>query len=210
MAIKITTNKTDKNLFCASKWWGDPDMPEDMNYPTMSVNDPEWGEDEYPLTFICQINCEDIAPYDKEGILPKEGMFYFFGNIDGFLGYETPVPMSMGEWPKGNIHVKYAKSINMEAFRSVMLVDDEDGTLTEPAREIIFEECNDLDRGHKLLGQPTNSEIKQEGWINLFQIDSDSELELLIPDNGLVNFMIKESDLKYGNYKKSIAKMQSL
>ena len=48
MAIKINLEKTDSILFCSSKWWGDPDMPEDMEYP--------FAED-CPLTFICQIAC---------------------------------------------------------------------------------------------------------------------------------------------------------
>ena len=70
MAIKLTLNKTERILFCGSKWWGDPDMPENMQYPTVEAT--EDGETfDYPLTFICQINCEDIAPYDKEGRLPK-------------------------------------------------------------------------------------------------------------------------------------------
>ena len=50
-------------------------MPENMQYPTMEVT--EDGETfDYPLTFVCQINCEDIAPFDKEGKLPHEGMLY--------------------------------------------------------------------------------------------------------------------------------------
>ena len=45
MAIRIDINEENKNLFCDSKWWGDPDMPEDMEYPML---------DGYPLTFLCQ------------------------------------------------------------------------------------------------------------------------------------------------------------
>ena len=73
MAIGIELKKTDRVLFCGSKWWGDPDMPENMQYPTMTVT--EDGETyDYPLTFVCQINCEDIAAYDTENMLPHEGM----------------------------------------------------------------------------------------------------------------------------------------
>ncbi len=37
-----------------------------MEFPVMRVE--EDGESyDYPLTFICQIDCEDIAPFDKEG-----------------------------------------------------------------------------------------------------------------------------------------------
>ena len=36
MAIRLTLKKTDRVLFCGSKWWGDPDMPHDMQYPMVT------------------------------------------------------------------------------------------------------------------------------------------------------------------------------
>ena len=111
MAIRIKLERTETELFCSSKWWGDPDMPADMEYP--------FTED-YPLTFICQIACEDIAPYDPEGLLPHEGMFYVFGAVDEYAGYESPVHNGIGLWPRKQIVVKYTKSINFETFRSAI------------------------------------------------------------------------------------------
>ena len=66
MAIGFKLNKTERVLFCASKWWGDPDFPEQMEYPTVTVTDEDGETYDYPLTFICQINCEDIAPFDPQ------------------------------------------------------------------------------------------------------------------------------------------------
>ena len=37
MAIRLTLSRTQKPLFCESKWWGDPDMPADMEYPVEPV-----------------------------------------------------------------------------------------------------------------------------------------------------------------------------
>ena len=37
--IKITTQKTDADLFGKSKWWGFPDMPDSLDYPEVPVND---------------------------------------------------------------------------------------------------------------------------------------------------------------------------
>ena len=68
---------TESNLFCCSKWWGNPDLPPQAEYPMMKITEEDGTESEYPLTFICQIDCEDIAPFDREGLLPHEGMLYF-------------------------------------------------------------------------------------------------------------------------------------
>jgi uncharacterized protein YwqG len=135
MAISIKAKKSERILFCASKWWGDPDMPENMEYPTIQVE--EEGETfDYPLTFVCQINCEDLIPFDTDGHLPHEGMLYFFAAMHKWLGYDSPTQNGPGEWPKGHFVVKYAKAINFETFRSYILVDDEDQSLTEPELEI--------------------------------------------------------------------------
>ncbi len=198
MAIKLTLNKTERILFCGSKWWGDPDMPENMQYPTMQVT--EEGETyDYPLTFICQINCEDIAPFDKEGLLPHEGMLYFFAAVDDYIGYESPVSNPAGEWPKGRLMVKYAKTINFETFQTCMLVDDEDGQLTEPELEIVFSECADDEPCIKML---SNAEVPEH--LNLLSLVSDVVGGLDF-GSGSLDFIIKESDLGYGNWKKAKA-----
>lgn len=204
MAIKLTLNQTDRILFCGSKWWGDPDMPENMQYPTVEV--VEEGETyDYPLTFICQINCEDIAALDPEGKLPHEGMLYFFAAIDRWLGYDSPTKNDLGEWSRGHFVVKYAKTINFETFQSCMLVDDEDQALTEREMEIVFSECADDEKCIKLLGTPSSAEVsgKYPDLINFLQIVRDENLPLEF--DGELNLMIKPSDLGYGNWKKSTA-----
>ena len=206
MAIKLTLNKTERILFCGSKWWGDPDMPENIQYPTVEVT--EDGETfDYPLTFICQINCEDIAAFDKEGKLPHEGMLYFFGAIDEWLGYESPTNQGTGEWPKGHFVVKYAKAINFETFQTCMLVDDDDQQLTESELEIVFTECDDKEEGIKLLGTPSKESTGQEyaDLGNLLQITSDSVSGMNFPPETVLNIMMKDSDLKFGNWKKTKA-----
>jgi uncharacterized protein YwqG len=211
MAIGIKLEKTDRVLFCASKWWGDPDMPENMEYPTIEVE--EDGEKfDYPLTFVCQINCEDIAEYDKEGLLPHEGMLYFFAALDEWLGYESPTHNGIGEWSKGHFVVKYAKEINFETFRSCIMVDDEDQPLTEPELAISFYECNETAGGLKLLGKPYFEEVRNEypDMLNLLQLDEDDELDMHFYDCGNVNLMMKPSDLKFRNWKRVKAYLHSL
>ena len=202
MAIKLTLNPTERILFCGSKWWGDPDMPENMQYPTITVN--EEGETyDYPLTFVCQINCEDLAAYDPEGLLPHEGLLYFFAAIDKWIGYDSPTENGFGEWSKGHFVVKYAKSINFETFQSRILVDDEGESLTEREMEITFEKCDDDLKCIKLLGTPTSESVRSDfpDMLNLLQIVRDENLD--VEFEGELNAMIKESDLKYGNWKKT-------
>ena len=66
-----------------------------------------------PLTFICQIRCEGLAPFDPEGQLPHEGMLYFFAAIDEYLGdgdLECPFHNGIGEWDGQAYKVLYTPS----------------------------------------------------------------------------------------------------
>lgn len=200
MAIKLSFNRTERILFCASKWWGDPDMPANMEYPTIEVT--EDGETyDYPLTFLCQINCEDIAPFDAEGKLPHEGMLYFFAAVDKWHGFDSPTTNGVGEWAKGNLVVKYAKTINFETFNTCMLTDDDDQSLTDPELEITFSECADDADVCRIFGASEDAEL-----LNFLRIPSDQTLELAFePEGKALNILIKESDLHFGNWKKSKA-----
>lgn len=200
MAIRLNLQKTERILFCGSKWWGDPDMPENMQYPTIEAVDEDGEKMDYPLTFICQINCEDIAPFDKEGRLPHEGMLYFFGAIDEYLGYGSPVENGVGEWPKGHFVVKYAKSINFETFQSCILVDDDDQSLTEPELEITFSECEDGSEGHLMLADGDSDEMT-----GLIRLVSDPAIGLDFSEHMALSVLMKNSDLKFGNWKKTKA-----
>ena len=191
MAIQIGLRQTERILFCGSKWWGDPDMPENMTYPVVEVTEGDETYD-YPLTFICQINCEDIAPFDTEGKFPHEGMLYFFGVIDNYIGYDSPVKNGPGEWPKGHIAVKYAKSINFETFQTCMMTGEDGEQLTEPEMEMVFAACEDDAPGLKLGG--VSSYMENSDLVNLLQIDEASSA---------INILMKESDLKFGNWKRS-------
>jgi uncharacterized protein YwqG len=206
MAIRLTLKKTERILFCGSKWWGDPDMPESMQYPTVAGF--EDGETfDYPLTFICQINCEDIAALDPENKLPHEGMLYFFAAVDKWLGYDSPTANDRGEWVRGHFVVKYAKTINFETFQSCMMVGEEGESLTEPELEICFELCEDDAEGIKLLGVSSKPEVgdKYPEMLNLLQLNNNEALAMDFGEGSVLNLLIKESDLKFGNWKKGVA-----
>ncbi len=209
MAIKINLQETETELFCSSKWWGDPDLPADMEYPTVQVT--EDGETfDYPLTFVCQIDCEDIAPLDPEGKLPHQGMFYIFAAIDEYLDYDAPYHNGLGEWARKMVVVKYTKAINMETFRSAILVDDEDQPLTQQPLKMTFEACEEQADCTKLLGAPFFEEVgrEMEGCLNFLQIDSDTA-GLRFYDGGMLNLLYKEADFAAGKWKLVHAYMTS-
>ena len=57
----------------ASKFGGHPDLPEDFVWPRR--------EEGQPLLFLCQYNLAELAPYDRDGLLPTEGILYFFYDV---------------------------------------------------------------------------------------------------------------------------------
>ena len=191
MAIKLTPIETPSRLFCGSKFCGDPDMPEDMEYPML---------DQIPLTFICQIDCADLAPYDKDGIFPEDGMFYFFGAIDYFLGYESPIRIPIGEWPKGYIVVKYAKSINYETFQSQIMLDENDEPIAQMPLAIEFSECAD-DEDCLRMGGRTQDDTIPDGR-SLLHLVTDALTEFTFPDGMSLEISLSANDIKFGNWKR--------
>lgn len=201
MRIKISVKETDSRLFCASKFWGDPDMPEQMQYPMVEV--VEDGESyDYPLTFVCQIDCAEVAALGAGSVLPEEGMLYFFAAFDEFLGYDSPVKNGIGKWPKGHVMVKYAKAINYETFQSQIMVDDEDNPIADPPVGVEFLLCDEDDQSITLAEHALGEEIA------LLRLVSDEGIGLVLPEGTAFTFAISESDLKFGNWKRAYGKLE--
>jgi hypothetical protein len=118
----------------------------------------------------------------------------------------------MGEWPKGEFVVKYAKSINFETFQSCILVDDDDQPLTEPEMEMEFFRCEDNSMTSRLLGAPCYEDVRNEypGYVSLLHMEENEELGIRFYDCGTLDTLIKESDLKFGNWKKTKTYLHSL
>lgn len=66
-----------------SKFGGKPDLPEDFQwyYYTGKSYFTERTENR-PLSFLAQINCEEIREYDIDRRLPERGMLYFFYDVE--------------------------------------------------------------------------------------------------------------------------------
>ena len=62
----------------SSKIGGKPDLPKDFQWFYYNGEDYKKIVENRPLSFLMQINCEEIHKYDKESLLPEKGMLYFF------------------------------------------------------------------------------------------------------------------------------------
>lgn len=78
--IGLKTRKAKKmdSAVGASRVGGEPDAPADFDWPA--------GEGE-PLLFVLQVNLEDVAQYDLDELLPKDGLLSLFS--DRFTNHVT-------------------------------------------------------------------------------------------------------------------------
>ena len=204
MPIKIISSQTEEDLKFKSHWWGFPDLPDGVDFPLLpeEEDDSYEGEGELLLTFICQIKLDEIARYDKENLLPHEGMLYFFADLDYFLGDMEVPSEGLGFWPEGTFKVSYVQ----EADRlNTHIVLNEDGTCAcLKAEALSYSPTTDYDYGHKLLGMPFFEEVNEAapGYMSLLQIDEDERWHLRFYDCGMINFIILKEDLAAKRFDK--------
>lgn len=201
--IKITTQPADNPLFGQSKWWGQPDMPEELEYPEITLVDDDGEEYQDPLTFVCQLRCEELAALDPEGLLPHEGMLWFFAALDYFLGdMDSPAYPGMGPWQQKYFRVLY--SPKCDDLHTHSIVYDDGTPVGLPAEAITFSLCDESGDGIRLLGEPYIEEVREEmpGRMSLLQIDEDDRWNLIFHDCGMLNFLITPDDLRNHRWDK--------
>lgn len=188
---------------CGSCFWGDPDLPEDVNYPMYIDNEGE----RYPFTFICQINLEELASFAPSNPLPKKGLLSFFAKIDHYLGYMADTDCIGGHISEADeVRVMYFPSC--EGMRKVVLVDDDDEPLSPEAMEIRFaDSIGPLSDDHALFAEPTHREWETwdepfEDWQILLQVDSFAgmDFELNFMDCGVLDFLISPEALRNADF----------
>ena len=190
MAIGLKFKQTTDDLTAKSKWWGAPDLPEQLDYPC---------QDGEPLTFVCQIRCEELAPYDTEGLLPHSGMLFFFAAIGEYVYKLDTAEIDhngLGEWGSDAFRVLYSPSCeDLEPFE--ILYEDGEPAYLE-AEAIEFSQVAATHDSFKLLGRPYYDEIAEEypDHISLLQIDENDDWGLTLYDCGMVVFLVKPEDLK--------------
>lgn len=187
----------------ASKMGGYPDLPPSLPYPTMAEFTEEqrkWvevrpgvrkvvpdGFKTYPesaMQLMGQFNLAEVTPFDKDNLLPKSGMLYFFWS--GELPYYTKEisPVKVIYWdgdlselrrtaPAAPYYEKYfteplpAKKFTFEYCKNEYEVDE----IEEELGEAYDYYDNYNVHGGKLFGYPTgvNIDIPKGDVVNLFQ-----------------------------------------
>lgn len=181
--IRIETHPTDSPLTGQSKWWGEPDMPETLDWPSVKVTDEDGETYDDPLTVICQIRCEDICPMDSDNLLPHEGILYFFAALDYFLGdIETPTYPGMGEWQRDYFRVLYSPTCDDLHTHHVNFPDGTPATM--PAETVTFSKGDASDDGLKLLGNPYIEEVTSSDSVEK-QFTSDMLYKVILSDGKL-------------------------
>ena len=184
---------------CASRFWANPDLPKDYAYPTYIDSEG----DEYPYFFVCQINLEELAPYDKDNVFPHKGLLSFFAKIDHYLGYMAQTDC-IGGAISGPEAVKVLYFPDTEDFEEVVLLDDDDEPTSPDELEVrfAFELEEEYGDDHCLLSPPNHREWETwdhpyEDWEILLQVDSfeGSDFVLNFMDFGVFDFLISPQAL---------------
>lgn len=79
--IRLEIGETDGT--CIGQFGGLPDVPQDFSWPvfeTETFHDKEIRP--RPLSSLAQFQCDALAPFDLEGLLPHTGILSFFYELD--------------------------------------------------------------------------------------------------------------------------------
>ena len=81
--VSITLKKARKDgAACRSKFGGRPAVPADFAWPRFEAENYDGETASRPLSFLCQINLAEISAFDRENLLPKEGLLLFFYEME--------------------------------------------------------------------------------------------------------------------------------
>lgn len=81
-SIVLKIDETEQYKPCGTRFGGRPDVPPHFVWPTFRGENYDGTVKDRPLAFLAQFNCEDLAPYDTEHLLPDHGLLSFFYEMD--------------------------------------------------------------------------------------------------------------------------------
>lgn len=196
--IGISTQKldTDNLKIGHSKIGGKPDLPKNTKWPELNNS---------PLVFCAQYNISEFKRYDKENVLPKNGIFYIFigSNEEGtefsynekdiiLLFEENIENIERKEFPNSLKNHFRVEPTKVKYFEYLTLPDDENYKLFyfeenyedfyfhfyQDTEEYISEELyQDIDNMHQILGEDRaiQSSVVYDFAKNEMNIKSDEE-----------------------------------
>ncbi len=185
----------------ASRFWGNPGLPEGTPYPMY-----EEESEEYPYVFICQINLEELHRFTPGNPLPAKGLLSFFAKIDHYLGYMGDSDLSGFISDSSEVKVLYFP--NTDNMRETVLLDEDDKPMAPEELEIKFaREVEPLSEDHALFAEPVHRPWETwdhpfEDWIILLQVDSFEGTDFILNfmDFGVLDFLISPVALKGADF----------
>jgi uncharacterized protein YwqG len=78
--IKMLVEETDGTVGC-SKFGGYPDLPENVIWPM---------NNDTPMSFVLQINFEELQDYNIHQLFPEKGLLYYFYDYETFAWGSAP------------------------------------------------------------------------------------------------------------------------
>ena len=175
--IRISYEETEGFISeIESKIGGKPAVPNDFIWPEYKGRgylDEEY--EKYPLSFLAQIDLEDISEYDTENLLPKTGVLSFFYELStmrwGFAPedkgcarvyyFPDKTKLSKREFPKDMEKDMYVPELKIYFDKHISLPYPDD-FYADNFEWDEYEECcsklgyeyDDMGRVTKLLGYP--------------------------------------------------------
>ena len=186
-----------------SQWWGNPDLPKDMEYPTYVDSDGKKKE----YDFICQINMEEVARLNPFTLLPHSGLLSFFAKIEYYLG-DTTKNESVQGIISAPEEVKVFYFEDLSQLEEVVLLGKEGKDLAFKETRMDFsEKLEKYSEEHGLFVPPTHRESSTwappfEMWKILLQVDScnGEDFHLNFMNGGVLDFIISPEDLENHNF----------
>lgn len=178
-SIKLKIAKKEEYKLGATRFGGRPDVPSGFVWPTFEDKSYDGVVKDRPLTFLAQFNCEEVAQFDTEQLLPDHGLLSFFYEMDtqcwGFdpkdkgcacvYWFEDITALSAAEFPADMeenfkfpmVKIKLASKTSYPSWEdfSEIFPDEEDYDVFNSAwEELTGEDAEDLEDCSKLLGWP--------------------------------------------------------
>ncbi|MCB1095961.1 MAG: DUF1963 domain-containing protein [Verrucomicrobiae bacterium] len=158
-----------------SKFGGNPDLPLDVSWPSdipVLKDRGRVGEELIQsMPFICQVNLEELRPYDKDNLLPIKGMLYFFYK-DPIFDQRQAMRLGPGEWnveqSERFLGSGRCKVIYVEAPGKLISVEYPNNLPTSEHSPAKYRQCRMAFRSESNVPAEINPVLRNDGMSLLF------------------------------------------